>query len=61
MTKRVGGTRVVQLVSTLVRTLKNDRTIFWAQALAAGDGLAKATWATLGMVTTTELGSVRAT
>ena len=59
--KRVGGTQVVQLVSTLVRTLKNDLTILWAQALAAGDGLPNATCATLGIVTTTELGSVRAT
>jgi hypothetical protein len=41
--------------------LRNVLTILWAHALAAGDGLAKATLATLGVVTIVELGSVRAT
>lgn len=59
--KRVGGTLVVQLVSTAFRTVKNDLTMLCAHLLAAGEGLAKATCATLGIVTTVELGSVRAT
>src|SRR5215475_3538491 len=40
---------------------KKERAICWAQALALGEGLAKATWAMFGIVTTVEFGSVRAT
>ena len=61
ITKSVGGTRVVQLVSTAFRTSKKSRTMVCAQALAAGDGLANATCATLGISTTVAFGSVRAT
>jgi hypothetical protein len=55
--KRVRGTLVVQLVPTAFRTLKNDLTTLCAHLLAAGEGLAKATCATLGIVTTVVLHS----
>ena len=61
ITKSVGGTLVVQLVSTSLRTSKKSRTMLWAQALAAGDGLPNATCATLGISTMVEFVSVRAT
>ena len=48
-------------VSALIITSKNDRVIAYAHAFADAEGLAKATWATLGIVTTVEFGSVRAT
>src|SRR6201996_217367 len=51
----------MQPVSGAVGFSKNERAIFWVQALACGEGLAKATWATLGIVTSVEFGSVRAT
>src|SRR5689334_7121553 len=61
ITKTVGGTRVAQLVSTPFRTSKRSRTMVCAHALAAGDGLANATCATLGISTMVAFGSVRAT
>src|SRR5262249_28785920 len=61
ITKSVGGTRAAQLVSTAFRTSKKSRTMLCAHALAAGDGLPKATCATLGISTTVACGSVRAT
>src|SRR5262245_45960827 len=61
ISKSVGGTLVVQLVSTSLRTSKKSRTMLWAHALASSDGLPNATCATLGISTTVEFVSVRAT
>src|SRR5262245_31093855 len=61
ITKSVGGTLVVQLVSTPLRTSMKSRTRLWAHALAAGDGLPNATCARRGISTTVEFVSVRAT
>ena len=61
ITKSVGGTRVEQLVSTAFKTSKKSRTMACAHSLAAGEGLPTATCATLGISTTVEFGSVRAT
>src|SRR5262249_18041948 len=60
ITKSVGGTLVVQLVSTALRTSKKSRTMLWAHALASGDGLPNATCATLGVSTTVACVSVPA-
>jgi hypothetical protein len=61
ITKSVGGTRVAQLVFTALRTSKKSRTIACAHALAAGEGLPNATCPRLGISTTVEFRSVRAT
>jgi hypothetical protein len=61
ITKRVGGTFAMQLVSTAFSTSKKDLTMPWVQALAADEGLENATCATFGIVTTVAFGSVRPT
>ena len=47
MTKLVGGTRFIQLVSAPLRRSRNDLTIAYAHAFARGHGLPNATCATL--------------
>ena len=61
ISKLVGGTLRMQLVSAPFGRSKNERAMAYAHAFAASDGLPNATWAMLGMVTTVEFGSVRAT
>jgi hypothetical protein len=61
ITKLVAGTPSTQLVSALFGASKKDRVIAYAHSFAAVEGLPNATCATLGIVTTVELGNVFAT